>query len=209
MLYISQETTDKIKDKSNRLIEIYGLPDSGMSSAAIFILKALPGLGLYIGLKQNTVQLDLFKKYAGLDSDKIVCCLAESRDDVVDYIKTIGPLVDYIIIDDFAYYILHEPKKLIKNYISILYAKALETNSQIMLLNQLRFDVFNHLCMKRQNNTQVPLKTLYFDYLNSKIDLRIKVTRGKEDDNQNIYVNIGENNKTKPPIIKSGPLACF
>lgn len=209
MLYLSPEVIKELNQVNSHITEVYGLPDSGVSAATIHILKELPGLSLYIMLKQNAGQLELFNRYAGHDSDRIMCCLAGTREEVLDYIDTIGPHVDYIAIDDFAYYILHEPKKTIKNYIALLYARALKVNARILLLNQLRFDVWSQSNIKYPNRSETPLKTLYFDYLSPKVDYRVEVTRGSDEDNQNIYVRPGNNIKANQPHVQSRLLNCL
>lgn len=187
MLYLPDSVISEIEKDDNKIIELSGLPDAGTSSASIFILKELDGYGLYIGHQQNTGQIELYKHYLGDDSDRVLVTILDepepTKETLLKYIHFLGAEVDTIIIDNFAYYILNRPRPYIKNLISLLYSKAIELNTRIIIINQLRYDVYNH----REANIVAPLKTLYKDYLSQHVDLRLECHRSEEN-NQDIYI---------------------
>lgn len=198
MLFLSETTITKISDSKNKIIELSGLPEAGSSSASIYILKALDGIGLYIGNQQNAVQVPLYKKYLGTDCGRIIFFIIDeqepSEETLLNCIKTLGANIDTVVIDNFAYYILHKSRSYIKNLISHLYSEALELNIRIIIVNQLRYDVFGSFDTNHKGqykNATAPLKTLYSDYLSQHVDLKLKCSR-TPDDNQNIVVDVDE-----------------
>lgn len=198
MLFLSETTIAKILNPENKIIELSGLPEAGSSSASIHILKALDGIGFYIGNQQNAVQIPLYKNYLEADCDRIIFSIIDEQEPsekaLLNCIKTFGSDVDTVVIDNFAYYILHKSKPYIKKLMSQLYSIALELDIRIIIVNQLRYDVFSAFNTKhkeQQKNTTAPLKTLYSDYLGQHIDLKIKCSR-PPDNNQDIYVEVDD-----------------
>ena len=196
MLYLPDSVISEIEKDDNKIIELSGLPDAGTSSASMFILKELDGYGLYIGHQQNTSQIELYKHYLGDDADRVLVTILDepepTKETLLKYIHFLGAEVDTIIIDNFAYYILNRPRPYIKNLISLLYSKAIELNTRIIIINQLRYDVYNH----HEANTMAPLKTLYKDYLSQHVDLRLECHRSEEN-NQDIYIEIARKDSPK------------
>lgn len=198
MLFLSETTITRILDPDNRIIELSGLPEAGSSSASIYILKALDGIGLYIGNQQNAIQIPLYKNYLEHDCGRIIFSIIDeqepSEEALLNCIRTFGSDVDTVVIDNFAYYILHKSRSYIKKLMSQLYSIALELDTRIIIVNQLRYNVFstfntNH--KGQHKNATAPLKTLYSDYLGQHIDLKLKCLRAL-DNNQDIYVEIDD-----------------
>lgn len=199
MLYFDNDVIPEIKNNKNKVIELSGLPDAGTSSSAIFLAEELPGLSLYIGLKQNSPNLNVFSAYFEHKMDRVIFSLIESFNDENSLILCIDKFkdyVDYIFIDDFVFSVLYKPKHKIKRLMSLIYSKALENNIKIFIINQLRFDVFSIQKGKHPWNQKTPLKTLYFDQIRGHLDLRLKVKRDKDND-RDIFVSVDHefNNK--------------
>lgn len=208
MLFLSSKIMDEIKKDSNRIIEISGLPDAGSSSTAIFILKNLENQACaFVGRKETESQLNLYLEYLkalkgtanslNIRPEERILFLflnaQERSEELIEHINQIGPYINYLVIDDFAYYILHQDQKFIKNLLAILSAKSQEFNFKLILVNQLRFNLNTENTVKKE---QDKYRILYDSYLKPYLDLRLRVTRNEELD-KNIHVDIDFKNQRK------------
>lgn len=195
MIQIENNVTAMINDKDTHLIEMSGLPDAGSSVASVYLLSQLEGLSLYMGHRRSSSSLELFKRVLSDENKRRISFYLFSDFDAVETIledlSHVGQYLDYVVIDDIAYFILHKKRAFIKSFFSRLYSKALELDIKIIVINQLRYDLYS------QDSNQNQYRTLYADYLQSYIDLKLNVTRS-ETKEEDITVNTEKvTNKSK------------
>jgi len=184
---IKNSDLKKITDPENKLIEIFGFPDAGTSSSVLLIARTLIqkyGVNvIYVVPPQKSMSHDYLNKLLGKYKDNFRILFIEDYN-AQKLLKTIDDFAseaNYVIIDDFAHYILNHTRSVIKTLLSDLFSKAAQYSNHILVVNQLRYDTTesNFHDFEKEYGRFV---ALYKKYLKQYVQLRLYVNKTNETD---------------------------
>ena len=197
MINIDRKILKSIKEKPC-IVEIVSFPDAGSTSACIKLASELveedKAAAIFFS-EFNTPNSKYINKLVEQSKTKQLLAIQYKADNpyfIPDTIERLAPYVQYFIIDDFYNFILYKNYTFIREFIKRLRNSKTRHGIAICLVNQIR----NVIKTKHYDfNTESEVKSLYFEHLETFIDLRIGITKSTDND---IYVKmVGEKKEEK------------
>lgn len=190
---ILQEITDNVDPDNpfldSKLTQILSLPDNGATSAVLALNKELnqyaantPIFCLYITIRELLPHLDYINQIADTKHTVFATIKNNNYTHIFNIIKKYANNVDYVIIDNFARFILHKKPTVIRNIAATLVALSKRYDLPIYIVNQYRYDVYN------KTDKLVPL---YNNYLSRYISNFVEYVVTKDENNDiNMTINL-------------------
>lgn len=199
---ILQEFVDNIDPdnplSSHKLIQILSLPDNGATSAVLALNKELnqhaantPIFCLYITIRELLPHLDYINQIADTNHTIFATIKNNNYTHIFNIIKKYADSVDYVIIDNFARFILHKKPTVIKNIAATLEALSMHYDDlPIYIVNQFRYDIYNKTgdLTPLYNNYLAPYSNKFTQYIvekdeNNDINMTINLTNQNDSSN--------------------------
>ena len=197
MINIDSKILKSIKEKPC-IVEIVSFPDAGSTSACIKLASELveedKAAAIFFS-EFNTPNSEYINKLVEQSTARQLLAIQYKADNpyfIPDIIEQLAPYVQYFIIDDFYHFILYKNYSFIREFMKRLRSPKTRCGIVICLVNQIR----NVIKTKHYDfNTESEVKSLYFEHLETFIDLRIGITKSTDND---IYVTmVGEKKEEK------------
>ena len=160
-------------------MEFFGSSDSGMTLSLFLLLRRLNRISAYISLASTNHDYRMLKDIVGKKTF-IGIMDKPSMEELRNVIDHVAPYLNYLVIDDFAYYILHKKKSEIQDIMDFLTKIINKHDVKIIIVNQYRYK------FDEDNNSE--LVRLYKNFLEPYIDLGVEVKR-LDDNKENIKMN--------------------
>ena len=196
MIYIDNKILKSIKEKPC-IVEIVSFPDAGSTSSCIKLASELveeDKAAVIFFSEFNTPNSEYINKLVEQSKAKQLLAIQYKADNpyfISDIIERLAPYVQYFIIDDFYHFILYKNYTFIREFMKRLRSSKTRHGIVICLVNQIR----NVIKTKNYDfNTELEVKSLYFEHLEPFIDSRIDITKSVNND---IYVKLIGKKKEK------------
>ena len=199
MIIIEEQLIDLIKKRPG-IIEISGLPDSGVTSGGIkLIQKLIAEEDMCAGAMFSSTNYPNMEYLTRLIpshlTDKfIVLSYEPSKTDIfIPTIEKFSSNISYWLIDDFYHFLLYRNYTFIRDFLKGLELLSRSYGITIFIVNQYRYIVPSS-DYEFVGNT--PTKSLYIEHICPFISMRIGV---EKDENKNITLRLIEKQKKKSP----------
>lgn len=169
---------EKIRSNKYKIMEFFGAPDSGMTLSLFLLLRRLNRISAYISLASTNHDYRMLKDIVGKKTF-IGIMNKPSIHELKNIIEYIAPYLNYLVIDDFAYYVLHKKKSEIQDIMDFLTGIINKYDVKVIIVNQYRYQ------LNENNNSE--LVRLYKNFLEPYIDLGAEVKR-LDDNKENIKI---------------------
>lgn len=197
MINIDSKVIKSIKERPC-IVEIVSFPDAGSTSACIKLGSELVEEDKTAAIffsefnKPNTEYINKLVEKSKAQQLLTIEYKADNLYFIPEIIERLAPYVRYFIIDDFYNFILYKNYTFIREFMKRLRSSKTKYSTVVCLVNQIR------TVIKTKNydfNTASEVKSLYFEHLESFVDLRVGVSK---DEYSDIYVKlIGEKKEEK------------
>lgn len=176
-----------LEKKEGRIIELSSLPDSGATSACVYLcsryLEEHPDeVSTIFFSEKNSPNLEYLSTLFFGDAQKRFLTALYNDEQVLsdqNFIAELAAHSSFIVIDDFYNFILHKNYSFIRNFMKKLLKISVETNATIILANQSRYVVET---TEYKFGTQSPTKTLYWEHLEPFVKIRLEVYKDADRD---------------------------
>lgn len=197
MINIDSKVIKSIKERPC-IVEIVSFPDAGSTSACIKLGSELVEEDKTAAIffsefnKPNTEYINKLVEKSKAQQLLTIEYKADNLYFIPEIIERLAPYARYFIIDDFYNFILYKNYTFIREFMKRLRSSKTKYSTVVCLVNQIR------TVIKTKNydfNTASEVKSLYFEHLESFVDLRVGVSK---DEYSDIYVKlIGEKKEEK------------
>lgn len=197
MINIDSKVIKSIKEQPC-IVEIVSFPDAGSTSACIKLGSELveedKAAAIFFSEfnKPNTEYINKLVEKSKAQQLLTIEYKADNLYFIPEIIERLAPYARYFIIDDFYNFILYKNYTFIREFMKRLRSSKTKYSTVVCLVNQIR------TVIKTKNydfNTASEVKSLYFEHLESFVDLRVGVSK---DEYSDIYVKlIGEKKEEK------------
>ena len=194
MINIDSKVIKSIKERPC-IVEIVSFPDAGSTSACIKLGSELVEEDKTAAIffsefnKPNTEYINKLVEKSKAQQLLTIEYKADNLYFIPEIIERLAPYVRYFIIDDFYNFILYKNYTFIREFMKRLRSSKTKYSTVVCLVNQIR------TVIKTKNydfNTASEVKSLYFEHLESFVDLRVGVSK---DEYSDIYVKLIEKKK--------------
>ena len=199
MIIIEEPLIELIKKRPG-IIEISGLPDSGVTSGGIkLIQKVIDKEEMCAGAifsSTNYPNMEYLTRLipSHLTDKFIVLSYEPSKTDIfIPTIEKFGSDISYWLIDDFYHFLLYRNYTFIRDFMKGLELLSRRLCITIFIVNQYRYII------PAKNYEFVGdshMKSLYIEHIRPFLSMRLRV---EKDENKNIYLSLIEKQEKKSP----------
>ena len=200
MIVIDDAVVNMLKGDTG-VVEISGLPDSGVTSASIKLIDELireekDVCAAAMFSSTNTPNLEYLSRLIPSNlKDRFIMLQYEpySTDFFILTIKRFGPNISYWLIDDFYNLMLYKNYTFIRDFLKGLKLLSKQLGITVFIVNQYRYILPG---AGYEFIGDAPTKSLYIEHISPFLCMRLKVQKDK---NNNITLNLMEKQKEKSP----------
>lgn len=200
MIVIDDAVVNMLKSDTG-VVEISGLPDSGVTSASIKLIDELireekDVCAAAMFSSTNTPNREYLSRLIPSNlKDRFIMLQYEpySTDFFIPTIKRFGPNISYWLIDDFYNFMLYKNYTFIRDFLKGLKLLSKQLGITVFIVNQYRYILPG---TGYEFIGDAPTKSLYIEHISPFLCMRLKVEKDK---NNNITLNLMEKQKEKSP----------